>query len=178
MAPAERFEGEEEVVRAPVNPDELRLVLHDLTCDVVEEERATKELPNDHVTAEAIAETLDIPLDDVYAAIARVRRNDVREHVAKVLSELEEPTHRVERPGPSTKDPLISHYGFRRESVFNSVLDKLPKPGGQKKTEEKKEEGPTKEEREADKRAIRFIAIAGAVAVASYWLIQLIQALR
>jgi hypothetical protein len=172
--PLERFEGEEEVLRAPVGPSELRLVLHDLSHDEAEEMRAERVLPDDHVTAQAIAETLDIPIEKVYEAIARVRRNDVREHVSKVLSELEEPTHRVERPGPTTKDPLLTNYGFRREQIFDSVLDKLPRPG---KTEPKQEKAKPSEPTAVEKAISYVVMVAIAGGICYYAVVGLVQLL-
>ncbi len=169
MAPQERFEGEDDALRAPVGPDELRLVLHDLSQDFTEERRAKDELPDDHVTAQAISETLDIPLAQVYDAIARVRRHDVREHVSRVLSELEEPTHRVERAAPASKDPLLTHYGYRRENVFSNILDKLPRPRKESKVEQ-----PKSESRKSTIAEAMIIAIIGGGALlgATYLLVQ------
>ena len=171
MAPQEKFEGEEADLRVRVDPRELRLVLHDLTSDVVAEERAEKSLPSDLVTAEAIAETLDLPIEDVYAAIARVRRHDVREHVSKVLSELEEPTHRVERPGHS-QDPLLTHYGFRRDRVFNSVLDRLPRSD---KREDAQNKAKAKDREHPLAIAIILIVTSGLFATVAYAVSQMLQ---
>lgn len=173
LMPEERIGGEDEHSVSPVSPDELRLVLHDLSQDNVEERRAERELPNDHVTAQAIAETLDLPVERVCEAIARVRRHDVREHVSKILSELEEPTHRVERPSPTTTDPLLTNYGFRREQIFDSVLDKLPRPARAERAKKIR----TKPEPSTIERAIALaitLAIAGGVC---YYLVQAIQQL-
>jgi len=177
MAPQERFEGEEDALRAPVGPDELRLVLHDLSCNDIEESRAKQELPDDHVTAQAISETLDIPIGQVYEAIARVRRNDVREHVSKVLSELEEPTHRVERPGHNTKDPLLTHYGYRRDSVFSSILDKLPRPSKASHAKQKPAEKVDKK-LSAVGNAILLVFMAGFLATVVYVCAVMVQQMR
>lgn len=170
MAPKEEFESQE-VLRAPVSPDELRIVLHDLSEDEIIEQKAKKELPPDHVTAEAIAEALSIEIQTVYAAIARVRRNDVREHVSKVLSELEEPTHSVERPGHCS-DPLLSNYNFRRESAFSSVLDKLPKHGEQQ-APPRVDQKPTLAE-----RLLLYFFVTGLVGTVAYAAVQIVQQLR
>ena len=175
--PQEGFEEQNETTRAPVGPDELRLVLHDLSHNEVEETRATRELPEDHVTAQAISETLDIPIAQVYEAIARVRRSDVREHVSKVLSELEEPTHRVERPGHAKQDPLMSHYGFRRENIFSSILDKLPRPERSKHVESKRPEQ-TDKRQSAIGSVILWLFMTGFIATTVYVTIVILQQAR
>ena len=163
MAPQERFEGEEDLTRAPVSSEELRLVLQDLGSDCFEEQ-SCPELPDDHVTAEAISEACGVSIGDVYEAIARVRRQEVRERVSRILNELEEPAYRVERPGPGPTDPLLTHYGFRRENVINNILDKLPRPGP-------RQSAPAKSKPEKDSPvtvAVSWILFSGIAALVLY----------
>ena len=118
---------------------------------------------------EAIAEASDASEDDVRAAIRRVRREDERARVARAMRELEEPTHRVERPGHVSADPVANHPSLKRGIKFSDVLDYLPRPGVKKRKNEKM----TKEERiAAFVSYVILLAVTSAVVVILVRLIQ------
>lgn len=64
------------------------------------------ECPNNHITVEDIAEALHLPVDHVLGELNRMRAEDSQAHFNQVLRELEEPLHRVERPGTAQSDRL------------------------------------------------------------------------
>ena len=112
-----------------VEVGELKEVLHELHAVDMFEDAQEHDVLEDHVTLEAIAEAVDVSVEEVRLAVARVRREEERARVAEVVRELEAPTHRVERPGHAKPDPLANHPSFRRSEGFSDLLDHLPRPG-------------------------------------------------
>ena len=165
-----REEGEE--TRASedrVALGELSEVLHELHADSAFGDAREKEVLDDHVTVEAIAEAADVGEDEVRAAISRVRREDERARVARVVRELQEPTHRVERPGHASTDPVANHPSLKRGIKFSDVLDHLPRPGVKKKKNEKM----TKEERIA--AFVSYVVLLTVTSAVVILLVRLIQ---
>ncbi|MCH8979290.1 MAG: hypothetical protein IH945_08620 [Armatimonadetes bacterium] len=148
---------------------ELSEVLHELHADSAFGDAREKDPLDDHVTVEAIAEAADVSEDEVITALSRVRREDERARVARVIRELEEPTHRVERPGHASTDPVVNHPSLKRGLRFSDILDHLPRPGVKKRRMQKM----TKEERIA-----AFVSYVILLAVTSAVVVLLVRLLQ
>lgn len=96
-----------------VESAELRAVLDELHRDLMPELRED----DGQVSLEEIAEATGASVSEVAEAVRQVRRA----RMAEVLRELEEPTYRVERPGPTPRDPLFADR-FNRDQ-FPTLLD-------------------------------------------------------
>lgn len=109
-----------------VSMQELRAVLQVLDADA--DAPAVQDVPDDHVSIEAIAEATGLTIRAVELALEEVRRCDQEAELARRIRELEEPLYRVERPGHPPPDPVARTIGSRRQ-MFSTLLDDLPKVG-------------------------------------------------
>lgn len=103
-----------------IDDDELRALLERLHAHLdmpIEEPQATSVTIRDVVEATGLSQT------DIQRALEDLRE----ERLTRVLNELEEPLHRVERPGHTPVDPVSRLRSDRRYGAIRSILDHLPR---------------------------------------------------
>lgn len=129
------FSGGERRHDEAIDPEELGVLL-----DRLHEVDEVPEGPDHHATVAAVCEATGQSFNRVWEVLEQIRREDMEARLSQRLREMEEPLYRVERPG-FDRDPLSRHTASGRERTFNSLLDKLPKPGEENKVPPKSKHG-------------------------------------
>lgn len=105
--------------------DELRPLLEALDTDFPQEINPKF----DHPRVCDVAEALSKDPHHVARVLAELRAREREARLVEVLTELESPLHRVERPGLSQSDPGSRHNPAIRFGTISTILDKLPQHG-------------------------------------------------
>lgn len=109
-----------------VSESELRMLLLEL-----HEEGCTLRERDDEATVEAVAEATGHSADHVANVLQTIRTEDYEARLSRRLRELEEPLHRVERPGHAPPDPMASYFKLNPGESLSPLLDRLKKTGRQ-----------------------------------------------
>jgi len=106
-----------------IGPDELQRLLNEFDgwTDLADNAETT----DDQVTVEAVAEATGRSRAEVLEALERIRAEDAELRLSLALRELEEPLHRVERPGHAEPDPLAKHFRMPQGQSLSPLLDDL-----------------------------------------------------
>lgn len=115
------FESEES--GESLSSEELLLALEELQARSIGDGgfRARSE----DATVDAVAEATGYDRETVFNVLSKLRKIDEAERLSKALREIEESTHRVDRPGHPPPDPVAAR--LRTDAlVTGSMLDDLP----------------------------------------------------
>ena len=121
------FDKPEEEVRPAgwLGAEELQRLLTELEGVGDATALESQDAPDDWVTVEAVAEATNRSTAEVHEALEKLRSEDAEHRLSLALRELEEPLHRVERPGHSNPDPLAQHFRIPRGQSLSPLLDDL-----------------------------------------------------
>ncbi|MBS1714838.1 MAG: hypothetical protein JST30_10945 [Armatimonadetes bacterium] len=108
-----------------INPDELQWLLNVFDGSFCDDLHASTGPSDDSVTVEAVAEATGRSKSEVLDALERLRAEDAERRLSLALRELEEPLHRVERPGHAEPDPLAQHFRMPKGQSLSPLLDDL-----------------------------------------------------